>query len=456
MKSARTWCVAVASVFFVSASRLPPGRAQDAQEQQGQGRGGTRNPNGGRGGSLFSRQGSGGPLGQGFQFQPGGPGQLFQYGIGTDGGRWFVGSASPPDLDLAPADDSLRELLNLPKNQGVVVIRINPRSSAAAAGIHQNDVLLSLGDSPLAQPKDLYDQLKKADEKPAPLVLLREGNRMTLQVRPVVRVTLGPTTATPTPREYFLGISVTAIEPVLRAQLRLSQPHAVIVNQVMPDSPAAKAGIALHDIIVSFDGKPIVDPGELAQMVQATGGKPIVVELIGKGGKPRSVTVTPGRKKLETSQAQPGGQPNPLAEYRSPVFNYDVVLPGAIVGDHPPERPYPVLSDVYNLELLPNEIPLARRDLKSNSAAKPQDGSLDLTKRLDTLDSDLKELRKLVEDLQKNRSRDPRAAEERGRFAGGCKGELTSSPRSFSALAAAALSGHDTGPGRSTTASPAF
>ena len=268
-------------------------------------------------------------------------------------------SASPPDLDLAPADDSLRELLNLPKNQGIVVIRINPRSSAAAAGIHQNDVLLSIGDSPLAQPKDLYDQLKKADEKPAPLVLLREGNRMTLQVRPVVRVTLGPTTATPTPREYFLGISVTAIEPVLRAQLRLSQPHAVIVNQVMPDSPAAKAGIALHDIIVSFDGKPIIDPGELAQMVQATGGKPIVVELIGKGGKPRSVTVTPGRKKLETSQAQPGGQPNPLAEYRSPVFNYDVVLPGAIVGDRPPERPYPVLSDgVYNLQLLPSEIPL--------------------------------------------------------------------------------------------------
>ena len=40
--------------------------------------------------------------------------------------------------------------------------------------------------------------------------------------------------------------------------------------------------------------------------MQAKGEKPIVLELIGKGGKPRTVSVTPERKKnTETSQTNP-------------------------------------------------------------------------------------------------------------------------------------------------------
>ena len=231
----------------------------------------------------------------------------YRTAIGPDGGGWFAGSGASQDLHLAAVDDSLRDHLNLPKDQGIVVISVDPNSSAAQAGIQQNDVLLLLGDKPLEKPKDLYEQLRKADDQPVALTLLRAGGRITLQVQPLVRVTLSPVAVKAPPREYWIGISVTALEPVLRAQLRLSQAGAVIVNQVIADGPAAKAGIMLHDIIVSLDGQPILDPNDVAKTVQANGEKPLVLALIGKGGQPSAnVKVTPGRKKLaETSQAKP-------------------------------------------------------------------------------------------------------------------------------------------------------
>ncbi len=306
-----------------------------------------------------------------------------------DGGNVFPGSSSRSDLNLAAADDSLREHLNLPKNQGLVVIAVDPHSSAALAGIQQNDVLLLLGDTPLSQPKDLHEQLRKASEKPVALVLMRAGSRITLQVQPLVRVTLGPVAVTSPPREYWIGVSVTPLEPVLRAQLHLSQPHAVIVNQVVADSPAAKSGVVLHDIIVAVDGKPILDPADLAKMVQAKGGKEIVLELIGKGGKPRSVSVTPARKKpTETSRVNPASVPN--------VHTYDFVLPAAVMNgavNYTSENHF--VDQPYRLDVT-TAVPM-----NTNVGQKPADAGTELSKRLDTLDSDLKELRKLVEALQK-------------------------------------------------------
>ena len=302
-----------------------------------------------------------------------------------DGLAWNV--AGPhSELDLTAADDSVREHLNLPAGQGIVVIGVAPNSSAAQAGIQQSDVLLLLGESPLGKPEDLYDRLKQGGEKPVTLTLLRAGSRKSIQVQPRIRVTLNPIVATAPAREYWIGLSVTALEPVLRAQLRLSQKHAVIVNEVFRNSPAASAAIALHDIIVAIDGKPITDANDLARSVQAKGEKPLVLEIIGKGGKSRTVAVTPERKKAtETSQAA-----------RAPVnviySSFDFVRPGFVLdytnaGNNPSYQwGRALLGDVR---------------INPDSSPKSQDAGPALTQRLDALDSELKELRKLVEALQK-------------------------------------------------------
>jgi hypothetical protein len=184
---------------------------------------------------------------------------------------------------------------------------------------------------------------------------------------------------------------VTAIEPVLRAQLRLSQNQGVIVNQVYPDSPAARSGISIHDIIVSVEGNAITDPGQLAKLVRSKGTKPLSLSLTTKGGRSRNVTVTPERKKTnETSQVS-------NAPLRS--LSYDFVRPGAVL-DNSTARGY-----FYGPQQ-PGQ-PHANLPLQAwrwHSSQTPQDGDATLNKRLDALDSDLKELRQLVEKLQKTAS----------------------------------------------------
>ena len=67
---------------------------------------------------------------------------------------------------------------------------------------------------------------------------------------------------------------------------------APVIDTVLPDTPAAQAGIAPGDTVLSVDGQPIIFWEELTDMVQASKGRTLVLEL--KRGKERiSLGVTP-------------------------------------------------------------------------------------------------------------------------------------------------------------------
>ena len=369
MKSGKVWCLAIG--VFLGASVIPAANAQKQPGKQNSSPSSNKNQHGAGTAQFGDAQG-----------------QAWSYVFSADNqGSWLQSDGSHSEFNLAAADDSVREHLNLPKGQGIVVNWVTPNSGAARAGIQENDVLLMLGESPLGKPADLYDRLKQAGEKPVPLALLRSGSRVTLQVQPLIRVSLRPVTPTLPTQEYWIGISVTPLEPVLRAQLRLSANHKVLVSEVFPGSPAEKAGIALYDIIVALDEKPVTDPQDVAKSVQAKGEKPLMLELIGKGGKSRTVAVTPERKKAtETSQE---------GAHLSNVFAYDVVRPGLVLDSTNAITPVNQLSNAYLTQVLP---------IISELSSKSQDAGPALTQRLDALDSELKELRKLVEALQKTAS----------------------------------------------------
>jgi S1-C subfamily serine protease len=45
----------------------------------------------------------------------------------------------------------------------------------------------------------------------------------------------------------------------------------VLVLEVVPDSPAARASLRPHDVIVSLDGRPVVSVAELSERLEANG-----------------------------------------------------------------------------------------------------------------------------------------------------------------------------------------
>jgi serine protease Do len=68
----------------------------------------------------------------------------------------------------------------------------------------------------------------------------------------------------------WLGVMIQRITPELAEELALEDDSGALVSKVVPDGPAAKAGIERYDVIVEFDDKPIEDLGELPRAVAET------------------------------------------------------------------------------------------------------------------------------------------------------------------------------------------
>ncbi len=82
----------------------------------------------------------------------------------------------------------------------------------------------------------------------------------------------------------WLGVSIQPVTPDLAQSFGLSAEKGALVAEVLPDSPAEKAGIKAGDIITEFDGKQVNEMSELPRMVAATTvGKKVTLKLLREG-----------------------------------------------------------------------------------------------------------------------------------------------------------------------------
>lgn len=84
----------------------------------------------------------------------------------------------------------------------------------------------------------------------------------------------------------FLGVAAEPVADEVRAQLPLQPGEGLSVRHVMPDSPAAKAGIAEHDIITRLDDQILVSSDQLRSLVKMRKpGESVKVTFLRKGEK---------------------------------------------------------------------------------------------------------------------------------------------------------------------------
>jgi serine protease Do len=92
----------------------------------------------------------------------------------------------------------------------------------------------------------------------------------------------------------WLGVVIQHITPDLTEALDLADDKGALVSKVMPDGPAAKAGIEHGDVIVEFDGQPIEDWNELPRVVAATPVGKNVKLVVVRGGKRKTLKAEVG------------------------------------------------------------------------------------------------------------------------------------------------------------------
>lgn len=59
----------------------------------------------------------------------------------------------------------------------------------------------------------------------------------------------------------YIGISVLDLSSELKKERRISYSTGILVQQVYPNSPAAKYGLKANDIILEINGKPVTSAG---------------------------------------------------------------------------------------------------------------------------------------------------------------------------------------------------
>lgn len=103
----------------------------------------------------------------------------------------------------------------------------------------------------------------------------------------------------------WLGISMRPVDNAIAERFGMDRPRGAIINQVMEDSPAEKAGLQELDIILSIDGNTIERTNEVQSLVAVKEpGEEIDMEILRDGDRIEK-TVELGSRKMETAAAEP-------------------------------------------------------------------------------------------------------------------------------------------------------
>jgi serine protease Do len=90
----------------------------------------------------------------------------------------------------------------------------------------------------------------------------------------------------------FIGISITDVTPDNAKFFNMNDPTGAVVSQVDPNSPGAKAGLKIGDVITQLDGKNVSNAGELqVEVGQKHPGETIQLGVM-RDGKSMNVPVT--------------------------------------------------------------------------------------------------------------------------------------------------------------------
>jgi len=92
----------------------------------------------------------------------------------------------------------------------------------------------------------------------------------------------------------WLGVEIGEVTAEKAKDLKLPAVRGVVVDDVEPDSPAAKAGIKEKDVITQYDGQPVEGTVQFRRLIRETPpGRSVTLE-ISRGGSTQNISVVLG------------------------------------------------------------------------------------------------------------------------------------------------------------------
>jgi serine protease Do len=188
-------------------------------------------------------------------------------------------------VSIQPIDESLAKALDLPSTEGILVSEVARGGPAERAGVRRGDVILSINGQRMTSTGQLRNVVAAAGvAKAVKLELVRQRAKLTLNV------TLGSSprragdkaaSEPATPSAESAGLALSPLTPAARQRLAVPSwiTQGVLIEDVMPGSPAADAGLRPGDVILEFDHQPVADAASVARLWAQAKGTVAVLAL---------------------------------------------------------------------------------------------------------------------------------------------------------------------------------
>src|SRR2546425_4493873 len=106
----------------------------------------------------------------------------------------------------------------------------------------------------------------------------------------------------------FLGVETSQVPDVVSEQLGLAKGLGLVVDYVVPDSPAASAGIQQNDILKMLNDQILIEPSQLRRLLQTFPEGTEVALTILRKGKEQKITAKLAKKEVPQRHSMiPGG-----------------------------------------------------------------------------------------------------------------------------------------------------
>jgi hypothetical protein len=180
--------------------------------------------------------------------------------------------------------------------------------------------------------------------------------------------------------EYWLGIHCMPAHPAMRSQLKLAADEGILVAEVMADSPAAKAGIKEHDLLLSAGDKPLKDVKQFMTLLDENKDQELPFTVL-RAGEKMTVAVKPEKRPQPEGPLRDQVRANidflreKMEESGDPV-RFKFFHPGIVL---PAEAPVTAFPDDLHVHIhkhggKPAEIVVERGDKKWNVTEDKLDG----------------------------------------------------------------------------------
>jgi serine protease Do len=271
---------------------------------------------------------------------------------------------------------------------GVKVADVTKGSPAQLAGLRSGDLIIGIGEQPVANIDDMAGILDGA----------AVGTRFGFRIRregeeEVIHVTLGRKGAAPRPpapvpegspevapppivsgpprAQASLGVSLMPVTPELRAQHGIEVRRGAMIEKIRPGSAADQAGLPLHAVIVAAEGQRIDSPETLIGIIKTK-----------RPGDELLISYYQGNQLLRKNLRLGITAPAPLAT-DPPLSDEEVIVPDAPSGRVPAEdgevaRLRQEVSDLRaEVDTLRKELAELKAALSGEKAPPPLDGAAD-------------------------------------------------------------------------------